>query len=416
MGERAYVIGEAKLELKKNRNILKLLSGNFISFFGDQIYMIAVPLIVLALSGSPLMMGFAAAAERLPILFQPAAGILADRMDRRRLLLICDAVRCLLTGILGTLHLIGALEIWHLFFSVFVIGIFSQVYQTAQFAYIPKLVRKIDLQAVNSINSAILNTSVLMAPAIGGLVISLYNPGIGLLINSVSFFIAYLFILLIPIKSIPISQKVKHSFLNDAVEGFQFVIKTKPIFYTNMALLLSVVGTTLFVTMLIFHLKDIIGLSEWEIGLLLSFSGAGVVAGAMAAGLFKKRILNRKLLFLSSFIGGCSIFLFGLTEQFFLLLILNAVGTAAAAVMNPCIAGIRQDFTPDHLLGRVQATSRLMTWALMPLAAFMAGFLAERAGTHAVIILGSFFSLAGSVVYLKLEKENSKFPKKKRMV
>ncbi|MGD6815651.1 MFS transporter [Metabacillus sp. 113a] len=400
MGEHAYRMGGIKPGLKKNKEIHKLLSSNFISFFGDQIYLIAVPLMVLSLSGSAIMMGLAAAAERLPVLMQPAAGVLADRMDRRKLLLICDFGRFVLTGLLGILFLAEALPLWVLFCGAFSIGVFSQVYQTAQFAYVPNLVNEEDLAAVNSINSAILNTSVLMAPAAGGLVISLYSPGAGLIINSLSFLAAFAAVAGISVPAAGVAKR-SQSFWKDANEGFHFVLKTKPLFYTNLALLLSVFGTTLFLTILIFHLKDTIRLSVFEIGILLSFSGAGAIGGSLMAGYFNKRASYRKLLFFSSFTGGISIVLFGFTGTFWLLVLLNSAGTAAASIMNPCIATLRQNVTPDHLMGRVQATSRLMTWSLMPGAAFLAGLIAEGLGTSAVIIIGGMFSAAASAVYVK---------------
>ncbi|MTH52279.1 MFS transporter [Bacillus mangrovi] len=402
MGERAVIEAKDLPVLKKNQAAHKILAGNSISFIGDQIYVIAIPLLVLSLTGSPLYMGAAAAAERLPVLLQPAAGVLADRIERRRILLLCDLGRAAVTGLLGVLSVFGLLELWMLFLGAFLTGCMSQLYQTAQFAYIPGLVRKEDLPAVNSVNSAIMNSASLMAPATGGLIISLYSPAAGLLINSASFFLAFLAVWSISVRSIPAARK-KQSFWKDAAEGFVFVVRNGPILYTNLALLLSVTGTTLFLTILIFHLKAENGLAVREIGLILSCGGAGAIGGSLLAGVLKKRFSYRNLLFGSCLTGGLSIVLLGLAEDFVWLLVLNTIGTAAAAIMNPCIAAIRQQVTPDELMGRVQATSRLMTWALMPASAFMAGILAETAGTSAVIMAGGCFSILGSFFYLKIK-------------
>ncbi|MCA0987508.1 MFS transporter [Guptibacillus algicola] len=376
------------------------MGGNLISFFGDQIYLIAIPLMVLALTGSPLSMGIVTALERLPILLQPLTGILADRFNRKVLLQICDLTRSILIGALGLLFIFNHLHMWQLYCGAFVIGILSQIYNTSQFASVPGLVRKDDLQAINSLNTGIFNTAVFVAPGLGGLLISLYNPGYALLINSFSFFIAFLAVTSIAMKPSNINSKGKGSFIEDIREGFQFVIKTKPILFTNLAMLASIFGTTLFLTMMVFHLKDTIQLSANEIGWLLSAGGVGAIIGAIATSWLRKSLSYRTILFTASIVGGLSIVLFGLSDSYFELLVLNGVGTFAASMMSPCIVTLRQTLTPDRLLGRVQATSRFMTWILMPVAAFLAGVMSSQIGTNDTIVIGGVVSTLASFIYL----------------
>lgn len=124
-------------EFKNNYSVFRFIGGNVISFCGDQIYLIAIPLMVLAMTGSPLSMGLVAALERLPILFQPLTGILADRFNRKYLLLLCDMARSIIVGLIGSLFIFDLLEFWFLYSGAFIIGILSQVYNTAQFTSIP---------------------------------------------------------------------------------------------------------------------------------------------------------------------------------------------------------------------------------------------------------------------------------------
>lgn len=385
--------------LTKNYPVFRFIGGNLISFFGDQVYLIAIPLIVLAITGSPLSMGIVAALERLPIILQPLTGILSDRVSRKMLLLICDFGRGLTVGLIGILFILDKLEMWQLYSGALVIGFLSQVYNTSQFASVPNMVRRNDLHAVNSINTGIFNTAVLVAPGMGGLLISVYNPGYALLINSFSFFVAFFTVLSIPIR-IAYTRKGKHTFIGDIKEGFHFVIKTKPIFFTNLAMLASVFGTTLFLTMMIFYLKDTIGLGTTQIGWLLSIGGIGAIFGALITNFLRKRFSYRRILFLASIAGGISIILFSFSHTYFPLILSNLMGTVAASMMNPCIITIRQTLTPDHLLGRVQATSRFMTWVLMPAAAFLAGVLANKIGTDTTILIGGSISTIASFIYL----------------
>ncbi|BCB03610.1 MFS transporter [Bacillus sp. KH172YL63] len=385
--------------LKRNYPVFRFMGGNLISFFGDQIYLIAIPLLVLALTGSPVSMGIVAALERLPILLQPFAGILSDTYKRKRLLLICDAGRSVLVGGIGILFILGMLEMWIVYPVVFGIGCLSQIYNTSQFASIPGLVKKKDLQAVNALNSGAFNLALFLAPGVGGLIISVFNPGYALLVNSFSFLVSFAAILSLQMKG----EKKASSGLSiwrDMGEGFKFVVHTKPILYTNLAMVSSVFGTTLFLTLLVYHLKDTVNVDPVHIGWLISIGGVGAVTGAFTSTMIRKRFSYRRILFISSFIGGMSIVCFGLADSYYWLMVMNAVGTFTAALMSPCIITIRQTLTPDRLLGRVQATSRLLTWMLMPLAAFLAGILAETIGTNTTIILAGTISTLASFPYL----------------
>ncbi|XOK60049.1 MFS transporter [Paenibacillus elgii] len=387
-------------EFKRNYPVFRFVGSSFISYCGDQIQLIAIPLLVLAITGSPVSMGIVTALERLPVLLQPLTGIWSDRLNRKTLLLLCDLGRGVITGLLGLLFIMDSLEMWHVYIGALTAGVLGQIYTTAQIASVPNLVRKSDLQTVNAVNSGFANLAVLAAPGLGGMVIGLYNPGYAVLVNSATFFISFLTVLSLPIRKTAADTKKANGMYADLKEGFQFVVRTKPILFTNLAMLVSVFGTTLFLTMMVFHLKETIQLPVGRIGWLLSAGGLGAVGGALVTAVLRKRFSYRTILFAASCLGGLSVVVFSQSQTYAVLLLSNAAGTIAASAMNPCIVTIRQTLTPDRLLGRVQATSRFMTWTLMPVAAFLAGVLAERLGTHETILLGGLLSTAGSVLYL----------------
>ncbi|ARI79053.1 MFS transporter [Halobacillus mangrovi] len=386
-------------EFKKNSQVFRFIGGNLVSFFGDQIYMIALPLIVLAITESPLSMGIVAALERLPVLIQPIAGVIADRFNRKSLLLVCDLLRGLIIGAMGALHMNGSLWMWEVYVGSLVIGVLTQIYNTSQFASIPRLVQKKDLQLANSVNTGIFNMAVFIGPGLGGILVSFFHPGWALLLNSVSFFVGFLTVLSLKLAEVGHGEDPK-TWGAEIKEGFVFVKNQKPILYTNLAMFFSVFGTTLFLTMMIVHLKLSVELSAAQIGWLLSIGGGGAVVGSLVTNLLKETFTYRTILFTAGFIGGISIILFGISQTFISLAIMNLVGTISAAIMSPCIVTIRQVLTPDRLLGRVQATSRFITWVSMPVAAFLAGVLGEHVSTGFPIILGGVISTVATFIYL----------------
>ncbi|WP_082231991.1 MFS transporter [Halobacillus massiliensis] len=382
---------------KKNFPAFRLIGGSVVSFFGDQVYFLTLPLIVWALTGSPLAMGITAFLERLPILLQPFLGVLADRYPRKRLLILCDISRGILIGIIGCLHIAGQLQMWQLYTAAFGMGILSQLYNTAQFASIPSLVLKADLEKANAVNGGLFQAAVLLGPGLGGMIVSVYHPGYALIINSISFFLALAAVLTLPIQPHEAERK---NMWREMKEGFAHVFHIKPILYTNLAMMISVFGTTLFLTIMVFHLKEEAQLSATAIGWLLSSGGASAVFGALITPYLKKKWSYRQILWTAAFIGGLSIIGFSQTNSYWVLLVMNATGTMAASIQSPCILTIRQKLTPAGLLGRVQATSRLISWISMPAAALSAGIFSEAISTNFTILLGGLLATAASMVYL----------------
>ncbi|WP_163579751.1 MFS transporter [Gracilibacillus saliphilus] len=402
----SYSVGQVESkdkipEFKKNYQVFRFMGSNLVSFFGDQIYLIALPLIVLAITGSPLSMGIVAALERLPILIQPFTGVLTDNFNRKKILLFCDLARFLVVGLLGVLYIMNQLVIWEVYVGALIVGLFTQVYNTSQFASVPRLVQKKDLQLVNSINTGIFQSAVFIAPGLGGILISIFNPGVGLIINSLSFLLGFLVILSLNIDSSLHKDKLNSvKIFNDIKEGFKFVLSIKPILFTNLAMLFSTFGTTLFLTMLVIHLKSTIHLDSVQIGYIFSIGGIAAVGGALITNFLQKHFTYRSILFTAGFIGGISIIAFTLYESFLWLALMNALGTVSAAIVGPCIVTIRQIISPDHLMGRVQATSRFMTWILMPVSALIAGFIAEYLSTTFTLLIGGLIATIASFIYL----------------
>ncbi|WLD94635.1 MFS transporter [Alkalihalobacillus sp. AL-G] len=388
-------------EFKKNFQVFRFIGGNLVSFFDDQIYLIALPLIVLAITGSPLSMGIVAALERLPILIQPFTGVLADNFNRKKILLLCDLGRFLTVGLLGFLYIINHLTIWEIYGGALIVGLLTQIYNTSQFASVPKLVQKKDLQLVNSINTGIFQTAVFIAPGLGGIIISFFNPGAGLIINSLSFFFGFLVVLSLKIDSNVQKEKINSAkVFRDIKEGFKFVIAMKPILYTNLAMLFSIFGTTLFLTMLVIHLKSTVSLNAVQIGYLLSIGGVAAIGGALISNWLRRHFTYGNILFYAGVIGGISIIAFAMYESFLWLALMNALGTVCASIKSPCIVTIRQKLSPDHLLGRVQATCRFMTWVLMPVSSLVAGIIAEHFGTTLTLLIGGIIATIASFIYL----------------
>lgn len=382
----------------RNLSIYKFMGGNLVSLFGDRIYLIALPWLVFNLTGSTLAMGMVAAVERLPNLLQPLMGTWVDRLDRKKIMLFCDAVRCVLLCSLGGLDVSGHLAMGELYAGALFLGIFSQFYQTSQFAFIPSLVHKKKRHLMNSFNSAVFHAAEFASPAIGGLVIGFYGPGWAIILNGVSFLASFWAIASL---SFPKLESLHTPFFTELKEGFRIVLKNRLLFLTNLAMLFSGFGTTLFLTLMIFYFREVARLDAEQIGVLLSVGGLIAAVAAAFSNVMRNNLSDRLIIFFGLIIGGSSIILFGVSTSFTMLLVSNVIGVVAVSVMNPCILTFRQSLVPNHLLGRVQAVSRFMTWSLVPLAAFLAGVLSNIWGLGTVIVIGGAIQCISAMVLLK---------------
>lgn len=388
--------------LTRNVSVLKFMGGNLISFFGDRIYVIALPWLVFNITGSALAMGAVAALERLPNLLQPFSGVVSDRLGRKKTMLFCDVARSLLLCSLGTLYVNGRLEMPELYAGSLILGVLSQLYNTSQFTVVPTLVRQNDLHLLNSLDTGVFHAAEFAGPALGGIIIGLYGPGWALIVNGISFLATFLAVLTIPFP-IRIRKQSTGSFINQVKEGFHFVIRTPALLYTNLALLLSIFGTTMFLTIMIFYFRDQAGLNAGQTGLILSVGGAAAVCGALTSSILRKYITDRLLLFTGFLFGGASVVWLGMSSSFTSLLVSNAIGVIAVSAVNPCIATMRQTITPEHLLGRVQAVSRFMTWSLMPVASLLAGFLSNTWNIGLIIVIAGIIKISSSLILLKID-------------
>jgi MFS family permease len=391
--------------LYKNVKVMNLLGSKFISFLGDQVYLLVLPLIVLQLTGSAVSMGIIAAVERIPVFFQPIAGWIADTYNRKRILYFSDLSRGFLLLLLAALYQTDTLEFWHIAAGALFMGWLTQLHNAAGFAFLPHLVQKERLHEANAWDEGLFQTAIVIGPALGGLLVSITAPGAGLFLNAISFFLTFWMVTKIHIEH---ENKVTrynrhtffHAFASELKEGFKHVFNTKIIWYTNLALMISTFGTTMFLTLLIFHLKEALFFKPAEIGIIFSLGGLMAIAGALVTNRMSRIFRFQTILMFAHLTGGLSIIGLAFSETFISVAITNAIGVLAACMINPCIRTIRQTHTPDHLLGRVQATSRWMTWLLLPVSAMLSGYLASSTSSTFTITIGGIVTAGTFLFYL----------------
>ncbi len=173
-----------------------LFAGQALSVVGDRLSFIAMPFAVLATGGGLGEVGLVAAATSAPfLLFSLVAGVVADRHDRRRIMVASDAVRLVAQVLAGTLVVTGAAEWWHLALIAFAYGSADAFFAPAMYGLMPQIVGPANLQSANALRGLSNAVAMVAGPALGGLLLTLLNPGGALLADAVTFAFSIAFLL-----------------------------------------------------------------------------------------------------------------------------------------------------------------------------------------------------------------------------
>ncbi|SDD06942.1 Predicted arabinose efflux permease, MFS family [Terribacillus halophilus] len=384
----------------------RLMMSTTMAAMAGQVYSLLLPLLVLEVTSSAIAVTIAIAAERSTMLLQPLIGPLLDRSNWKYVLLLADLTRFLCFLLLSVLAATGQLNLLLICFISICIGFAGQFYQGAQFTAIPYLVSGRQLHYANSLESALYQLTIVIGPSLGGAVLlflSTYNSLIAVCILSL---LAVWLVLLLPYDQHTSSLRAFSisNYIQELKEGFLFIYHQKEIWYTNLISLISNFGVQFLIVLLVIYIDKLTN-DPMLIGIVLSSGGIGAMLGTFLGFVADRFSTYRQILFVAKVIGGLSIIFVGLTETIWLAACLNMIGTAAAGAVNPIIKTIRQRYTPRHLLGRVQSTSRFITFTLLPAASIFAGLLSEWIGIGTTILIGGCIASTASVLVWRLPRK-----------
>ncbi len=381
------------------RNYRLFFSGQSISLIGTWMQSVAMSWLVYRLTGSSLLLGLIGFLGQLPVfLLSPFGGAIADRRDRRGIVIATQSASMLLAALLAGLTLTGFVQVWHLFAIAVCFGLVNTFDIPARQAFVAEMVDKRDLINAIGLNSSMFNGARILGPAVAGLLVASIGEGWCFFSNAVSYLAVIWGLLLMRVDAAERSRGDR-SALAGTVEGFQFVRRTRPI---RMLLLLiglvSLVGMPYAVLMPVYAHQILQGGAR-ELGLLMGASGIGALAAALTLAARRDlKGLARTIAF--SFAGfGVSLILFSLSHTFWLsaALLLPAgfsmiTGTASA---NSLI----QAMAPDRMRGRVMAAYTMMFMGMAPFGSLFAGALAQILGVPLVLAIGGAACIAGAGVF-----------------
>lgn len=393
---------EAKSNPKRNQRLLMILIGLLFSRMGTSIYTLALPLIAYDLTGSGMVLGSVFAVEMLPfIILLPVGGVLIDRFNRRKLMMAADLCRMLLVAVIPYLYLTGQLTIQMIFILAFLLSSMSFFVDVPLMTIIPSIVPEHELTRSNARIQVVENFSRILGPVTAGLLIGVLGSYAALFVNSATYLIMACCIFLIGAVHHQ-RQNLASNIWTEMKEGFAYLWNRTDIRAIALISFLCNFGMGIFMSTFIFYLKDLLLVSELQIGLVSAFGGIlGIIGGLIVSPLVKrynKATIISVLLILG---GGIGTVMIALVPHWIMTAIGFGIWGGSITIMAVILNTYKQKTIPVELFGRVEGSLTSLSYLALPSAGFIGGTLIHSfTSTVTYLIAGVSVVLAG-VINLK---------------
>ena len=398
--------------LRRDRDFRLLWIGQVVSGLGRQVTTIVLPYQLYVLTGTPLAIGALALVQVVPIMaFSLGGGVVADAVDRRRLLLLTQAGLAAASVALAGLALLPATPVLAIYAVAFLAAGLGAIDQPARSSAVPRLVPRVRLAAAIALGQLNFQAAGVVGPAIGGLVLATLGIAACYVFDAITFAAAIGALLLIaPI--LPAHGAVRPS-LAAIADGLRFARRRRAIlanFAVDLNAMIFGMPTALFPVLAL----DVFRVGPAGLGLLAAAPAAGALVGALLTGwVGRVRRTGRAVLWASAG-WGLAITAFGLcTFNFPLALVFLAAAGAADVITAVLRSAIVQLLTPDELRGRVTSIQVLVVTGGPRLGDVEASAVASLAGAQLSVVSGGLLCLVGLAAIVRSFPELAAFDMRK---
>jgi DHA3 family macrolide efflux protein-like MFS transporter len=386
---------------KTFRNYIIFWSGQLFSLLGSMVVHFMVTWWIQAETGNPFFLALSSFLYILPmIIATPIAGVLSDRINRKKIIILVDSLQAFVTFILIIFFIMNVTAIWVIFIFIAIRSVLQGFHQPTVNSVIPLMVPKDKLSRINGVNFLFSGLVQLIGPALGA-TLSLFLEFQQILwIDIITFFIALLPLLIIEIPSAvskeSATSKEKKSFFKDFKEGFSLL--------TSVPVLITIIILAMFLNFLVqplavlmpYYVNTIHGGKISEYAIIAICMNAGMISGAVIT--IIKKNWNRKIL--TSFIG-ITVFLMGYAYLAFIptgFYIMMMIGLFLMGINLPIIntifQTIEQTIVPPDKIGRVMSIDSTLSMMIMPVGVILTGVLSVLVGVTNLFLYCAIIGIA----------------------
>jgi predicted MFS family arabinose efflux permease len=368
------------------RDYMLLWSGQVVSSLGSGMSGIAFPLLILVITGSPLVAGIAGALGALPYpIFSLPVGALMDRWDRKKVMIICDTVRAINIASIPIALYFGVLTVWQIYLNSFIEGSAFVFFNIAEVAALPRVVDKAQLPAAAAQNEAAYGIVGLISPSVGALLFKSVSQLFPFIFDAISYSASIISLSLIKTRFQAERTKRETKLRGEIKEGLVW-LWSRPLIRT-MAFLtggLNLVSSASFLTLIL--LAKRLGADEPSIGVIFSIGAVGGIIGSIIGGFIQKRFSFGQVIIAAVWVDVLMFPLYLVAPNIVVLGAINAIMWMMNPVYNVVQFSYRLALIPDRLQGRVNSAFRLIAWGSQPLGAALAGVLLQFVGVEYTVI------------------------------
>ncbi len=375
------------LRALRHRNFRNFWIGNFLSNIGTWMQAIAQGWLVLELTNSPLWLGVVSFAAAIPMLiFALLGGVIADQVDKRRLIMVTQSAMMIFAFVLAGLSYFKIITVHQIIALAFLNGVAQALNMPSYQALVPQLIPPEDLTNAVAINSAQFNLSRVLGPTLGGLAMAWIGVTGNFFLNGISF-IAVLFALTrinFPTRNAPPEGGLWKRFQ----EGFNFVFFDPANAIIRILVLVICIASLFaipYMSFVPYFARDILHSGERGLGYLMACSGLGAFLGAATIA-YTGKVRNRgKFVAISGTAFFCAIIIFSLSRKFWVSAVTQVAAGYLMIMMVATINTLLQELTTNQMRGRVMSIYGVAFLGLAPVGSLVSGALANLIRTPTAI-------------------------------
>lgn len=390
----------------RHRNFKLFFVGQLLSMSGTWMHRVAQGWLAYRLTHSPFMLGLVSFAGSAPAVFlSPVAGVIADRMDRHRMLMVAQALAMMQALSLALVTLEGWITPTQLIFFALAGGIINSFENPARQSFIVQLVPREDIVNAIGLNAVLANIGRIAGPAFAGIIVAAFSEGLCFFINALSFMIVLVCLQLMHFEKRRGDGKSSQSQWELLREGTYYIRKT---FLVRSLLLLFAVMSFAgapYLALLPMFAGTVLDVGASGLGWLVTASGVGaLVCGFALAGRSQSPGLVKAILFASLAFGGGLIGL-GLSRNFYLSVAILSVIGGSYLLTLAATQTLLQSLTRDELRGRVMSFYSLVFLGFPPFGSLLEGWIAEHLGVALTVQLGGLICLGAALLFARYYSE-----------
>jgi predicted MFS family arabinose efflux permease len=371
--------------LRRNRDFLVLWSAQLASTLGSQVSLVAFPLLVLALTGSPAKAGLVGFANTIPaLLFYLPAGVLVDRHDRRKVMVATSAIGAAALGSIAVAQAIGDLAFEQIVVVAFVQGAVTAVFGLTEQGALPLVVHPSQVPEALARNEARREGATLAGPPLGGVLFAA-GRALPFAADAASYLACAVGLLALRTPLQEERDAAPRRPLAEIAEGVRWLwgmafVRASALAVAGANFIWAAIELVLIVRA---HER---GATSAAIGIMLAMLGVGGLLGALAAPAIGRRLAMPVIVVGAFWVEAAVVAALATTHDPYLLGSIAALAAFPAPAWNAVVVGARLTLTPDRLRGRVNSAARLLSASLMPLGALGGGLLIGAVGTTATLL------------------------------